>query len=518
MNFISIEYIIFLGFLVALYYIFPLKKRWIVLLIGSYAFYYFSSGKLLFFLILSTLSIYASGLLIDRENIKLKISDDSLSPEDKKKLKNESKNKKKLIVLGSIIFNFGILVFLKYSPFIFSNINPILNKLSLKPLPITKFILPIGISYYTLMAVSYVVDVYRGKYKADENLGRVALFLPFFPQIIEGPICNYADTADKLYNGNKFELNNLERGFFLIVLGVFKVLVVARRTGIFVDSVLSSNPTGFIIFFAAAFYTLQIYADFSGCMDIVCGSAKMFNVDLLENFRRPFFSRSVQEFWRRWHITLGVWIKNYIFYPVSLSKMNMKVSGFFKKKFPKWLGSFLVVAFPLLFVWLYNGIWHGSSWKYIFYGMYYYILIMIGILFAPVTSKLKELLKLKDNNKWLIVIDVLRTVLLVIIGMLIFRSHSLETFFTLFSNMFKKGSINLYAFGLVKLDIIIILVYLAFLLIIGLLKEYECKICQKIYDNDYARFAMLIVLALGIVILGIYGSGYDAASFIYGQF
>ena len=518
MSFISIEYCMFLLILAMLYYIFPLKKRWIVLLVGSFIFYYLSSGKLLFFLVLSMLSIYACGLLIDRENLKVDLLDDSLSKEEKKEIKNKSKSKKKLIVLGAILFNFGILVFLKYSPFLFSNINVILTKLSLKPLTINRFILPLGISYYTLMAVSYVVDVYRGKLKADENLGRLSLFLCFFPQMVEGPICNYSDTADALYNGQKFDLGNLERGFYLILLGVFKTLVIAHRAGVFVDSVFNSNPSGFIIFLGAVFYTIQIYADFSGCMDIVSGSASMFNIKMPENFRRPFFSRSIQEFWRRWHISLGTWIKNYIFYPISLSKINMKVSSFLKKNLPKWLGSFLVIAFPLLFVWMYNGIWHGSSWKYIFYGLYYYILIMSGILFKPLTTKLKNALKLKEESKLLIVIDVLRTTLLVVIGMLIFRSKSLINFFTLFKNMFAKGSINIYAFDIVLFDLLVLAIYVIILFVVGLIQEKRGYIYDKLCKRDIIRYLVFTILIIGIIILGVYGEGYDASNFIYGQF
>jgi D-alanyl-lipoteichoic acid acyltransferase DltB (MBOAT superfamily) len=196
----------------------------------------------------------------------------------------------------------------------------------------------------------------------------------------------------------------------------------------------------------------------------------------------------------------------------------MKVSSFLKKNLPKWLGSFLVIAFPLLFVWMYNGIWHGSSWKYIFYGLYYYFLIMSGILFKPLTTKLKNALKLKEESKLLIVVDVLRTTLLVVIGMLIFRSKSLVNFFTLFKNMFAKGSINIYAFDIVLFDLLVLAIYVIILFVVGLIQEKHGYVYDKLCKKDIVRYIVFTILIIGIIVLGVYGEGYDASNFIYGQF
>lgn len=519
MSFISIKYALFLIVTVIAYYIIPQKKRWLVLLFASYIFYYLSSGKLLVCLILSTLSVYAGGLLIDRENIKEKYLGLNLEKEKKKELKNKAKSNKRKIILFMILINFGILGLFKYSGFACKNLNYILNVVGLPKIKVLKFALPIGISYYTLMTISYVTDVYRGKYKAEENLGKLALFLSFFPQIIEGPISKFEQTAEQLYSGHKFNIDNIIKGASLIIFGIFKKLVIADRAGIYVNNVFGNNICGFTMFVGAVLYTLQIYAEFSGCMDIVIGSGKMFGIDLPENFRRPFFSRSIQEFWRRWHITLGAWIKDYIFYPISLSKLNMKAGGFFKKHFPKGMAKFLIVAFPLLFVWLYNGIWHGASWKYIAYGIYYYILIMIGILLTPLLSNMRKHLKINEKNIFYRIYEILRTSLFVIIGMMLFRSHSLRTFFMNFTNMFKSSNKVILDFGLEKFDFIILTIYVISLIFIGILKEKGIDIYEKLRSrNIIIRYAVYLFAIISIVILGIYGKGYDTSSFIYGQF
>ena len=478
-----------------------------------------SSGKLLVFLLASTISIYVAGLLIDRENMKVKVIGVDLEKEEKKKLKSKQKKNKKLIVLATILINFGILAVLKYSGFAIKNINHMLKAFNMEKLTVLSFVLPVGISYYTLMAVSYVVDVYRGKYKAEENLGKVALYLAFFPQIIEGPISKFEQTANSLYEGNKFNIDNLIHGMSLILLGVFKKLVIADRAGIYVNNIFGTETTGFAMFLGAILYTLQIYAEFSGCMDIVIGSADLFGVTLPENFKRPFFSRSIQEFWRRWHITLGAWIKDYIFYPISLSSFNTKVGEFFNKKLPKSMAKFLVVAFPMLFVWLYNGIWHGASWKYIAYGIYYYIVIMIGILLTPILAKIREKLEIKQENIVFKIYEILRTTLIVVIGMMLFRSHSLMTFLKNFASLFKAGNADILTFGLETFDFVILAIYVIALIIIGIRQEKGSIIYENLRKKHVVlRYLVYIFAIVCIVILGIYGEGYDTSSFIYGQF
>ena len=519
MAFISLEYAVFVVVLLVLYYILPKKIRWISLLLGSYYFYFVASKALIAFLLLSTVSIYVAGIFIDKEVNKDKQISKDLEKEEKKKIKDKIKKRKKLIVILTVILNFAILAIFKYTGFMIGNINQILNMFKLGNISIITFALPLGISYYTLMAVSYIVDVYRGKYEAEKNPFKIALYLSFFPSITQGPITKYEQVGNQLYEAHKFDIDNIIHGASLILLGVFKKIVIADRAGIFVNQVFAEESFGIVMFLGAVLYTLQIYAEFAGCMDIVIGTSRLFGIELAENFNRPFFSRSIQEFWRRWHITLGAWIKEYIFYPVSLSKMNMNATSFFRKHFKKEMAKFLIVSFPLLFVWLYNGIWHGASWKYVAYGMYYYLLIIIGILLAPILQKIRQKLKVNVESKGFVLYEILRTTMFVIIGMMMFRSSSFTIFIRNFANMFKASKIEIMECGLVTLDFIILIAYVIGLIIIGIFQEKGTKIYLKLREkNVLMRYLVYGFAVLSIVIFGIYGEGYDTSNFIYGQF
>lgn len=517
MSLVSLKYLLFVLTIVIIYYISPKKFKWLILLIASYTFYVLSSKKLVIFLILSTLSVYLSSLLLGRENKKLNVD---ISSEEKKILKKEVKKNKKIILITTLFINFGILVFLKYINFLSIGINGYLNYVGFNyQIPKFKFLLPLGISYYTLQAISYVIDVYRNKYEPTKNIGKVALFVSFFPQITEGPIGRFDKLANQLYDSHKLEFSNILTGFCLIVIGFFKKLVIADRAGIFVNEVFKGNFGGFTVFLAGILYTLQIYAEFQGCMDIVSGTAKLFAIDLSKNFNRPFFSKSIQEFWQRWHITLGSWIKDYIFYPVSLSKMSMSVNMACRKYLKGHLAKFIIVAFPLLFVWLFNGLWHGASFKYVAYGMYYYIIMMAGLLFMPIGNKIINAFKINVDSKKYHLFQILRTNLFVVIGMFLFRSKTLKIFVKKFITIFTGSYSGILNHGLFKIDFIILLVYVVVILILGILNEkgkntFELfKKIPKIFQ--VMIFALIIML---IIILGIYGDGYNASDFIYGQF
>ena len=252
-------------------------------------------------------------------------------------------------------------------------------------------LLPIGISFYTLQAIGYMADIYWKKIPAGQSLGKVALFLGFFPQIMEGPISMYGQTADQLWQGRGIRRE--------IVWGLFKKMVVADRLYVLVQNVFSqhSRYSGVIVAVAAVAYTVQLYMEFSGCMDIVTGSARMFGVTLPENFRQPFVSRSAAEFWRRWHITLGVWLKTYVFYPVSASGLVKRWNRFARKHCGKYAARLGVSALALFPVWLCNGLWHGPRWSYIFYGMYYFVILLLEMAFEPVGEKIRTLLGLKAD-------------------------------------------------------------------------------------------------------------------------
>lgn len=488
MSYASIEFLIFVLVLVLIYYIFPKKHRYIVLLIGSLIFYYLFSGKYIIFILLSSVITYFSGKLIEKYN-----------------------DKRKLILTLSILLNLSFLLVLKYNNF-FGDIFRVVGI----NIPYKKFILPIGISYYTLETISYLTDIYRKRMKAETNYLKVLLFLVYFPQIVEGPIANYSRLSKTLFNTEKFNYDNFVSSFVLIAWGFIKKLVIADRAGIFVSKVFENNYGGMLLIIGVLLYTLQIYADFSGCIDIVSGVSELFGVKLDENFRRPFFSRSIQEFWRRWHITLGTWLKEYIFYPISLSKLNMKLNLKLRKMKSKYISRFIITAFPLFFVWFFNGMWHGASFKYVVYGLYYYVLMMIGILLEPVFKKIISIFKINTEVWSYKFFQALRTILIVCFGMFLFR---VDGFKQMGLMIHSKATASLFSLGLKKLDFALLMVGILVMLVVGVMQEFNINIRKELQkQNLLFKWLIYYIMIFSVIIFGIYGKGYDAASFIYGGF
>lgn len=488
MSYASIEFLLFVLVLVLIYYIFPKKHRYIVLLIGSLIFYYLFSGKYIVFILLSSVITYFSGKLIEKYN-----------------------DKRKLILSLSILLNLSFLLVLKYNNF-FGDIFRVVGI----NIPYKKFILPIGISYYTLETISYLTDIYRKRMKAETNYLKVLLFLVYFPQIVEGPIANYSRLSKTLFNTEKFNYDNFVSAFVLIAWGFVKKLVIADRAGIFVSKVFENNYGGILLIVGILLYTLQIYADFSGCIDIVSGVSELFGVKLDENFKRPFFSKSIQEFWRRWHITLGTWLKEYIFYPISLSKLNMKLNLKLRKMKSKYISRFIITAFPLFFVWFFNGMWHGASFKYVVYGLYYYVLMMIGILLEPVFKKIISIFKINTEVWSYKFFQAVRTILIVCFGMFLFRVDSFKQMGLMIHS---NASASLFSLGLKKADFALLMVGILVMLVVGVMQEFNINIRKELQkQNLLFKWFIYYIMIFSVIIFGIYGKGYDAASFIYGGF
>ena len=526
----SLNFIIFIAIVCLVYFVVPKKIKWVVLLIANYTFYWICSKKLIVYMLITTISIYLLALGMGKIDSKTKeLCKKEEDRKVKKQIKNKAKTKKKWIVFLAVLINFGILISLKYCNFIFKNLNSLFDMIRIPiEIPFKQILLPLGISYYTLQAISYVVDVYRGKYLPDKHLGRVALFVSFFPQMVEGPIGRYDELANQLYEPHKFNYENVKFGIQLMLWGYFKKMVIADRAALFVNEVFAnySNYLGIPIFVAAALYTLQIYAEFSGCIDIVRGTAQILGINMAENFKRPFFSKSVQEFWRRWHITLGTWFKDYIFYPISFSKITQNITSFSKKIFKtSYIAKLIPAIFALFFVWFGNGIWHGASWKYICYGLYYYVIMVLGMLFEPLMNKIINLLKINKEVFSYRLMQMVRTTVFVIIGMLLFRSSDLESFWRMFTGIFTRTNLEmisngkLFAIGLTQSDFIIIIIGVLIMFVVGLLQERGHKLRKEISKQNLPfRWMLYYSIIFAIIIFGIYGQGYVASDFIYGQF
>lgn len=520
-----IFFIIFLPLVILFYTIFK-KHRPLVLLIASYLFFFSISSNLLFYLIISTLSIHHIGLWIQTLNNDL--DKELLSSKEHKLIKNKYAKKKRKVIVLAIILHLGLLIVLKYSSFLTINLNSLLQLLNINfTIKATTYLIPIGISFYTLQGISYMVDVYRGKIEAEKSLKKLALFMSFFPIIMEGPICRYNDIANDLQKGKDITYNNLTMGLQRCLYGALKKIVVADRLDIIVKTIFSNYATydGGIIFLGAICYTIELYMEFSGTMDVILGVGQIFNIKLPENFRQPFFSKNISDFWSRWHITLGTFFKDYIYYPISLSKGLKKVTNFGRKHLGNYYGPLLASAIALFAVWLCNGLWHGSAWLYIFFGMYHFILILLENITEPLVRTITTKLHLNRNHFIYHFFQIIKTTLLVIVGEMIFRSKRLLVAIAMLKGLFTRFTIASFLngeylhLGLDIKDFIIVGITLIIVLIISILKEKGIQVREEIAKkNIFLRWTLYYALILFIVIFGAYGTGYVPVDPIYAGF
>lgn len=532
MAFVSGTFIFFLLIVFLVYFLIPKRFQWMWLLAASYIFYAFSSVRLLIFLILTTVTIFYAGKLLDKINkqTKKKLEDnkDILNRDEKKKFKIIQTKKKRKVLGVAIFINLGILIFLKYFNFFGDNINSLLTMITGRAfIPRLNLLLPLGISFYTFQSLGYVIDVYRGKYDADKHLGKFALFISFFPQIIQGPISRYDQLAHQLTKEHFFEYSRVTQGIQLILWGFFKKLVIADRVAIFVNNVFDNyqNYEGIPLFIGAAFYGIQVYTDFTAGMDIARGVSQILGIEMVLNFERPYFARSISEFWRRWHITLGSWMKDYVFYPLSLSKGFNRMG----KKARKILGNEVGKMFPtfvaMFITFLLVGVWHGSSWKYVAYGIWNGGIIAGSILLEPLYKKTAQFFKVNTKCFSWSFFQMSRTFFLCSLGRVFSRADSCMIAFKYIKRMFQRFNPwvffdeSLYELGMDQKNFQIFLIMLLVLLIVGLLQERGMKIRETLAkQNIYFRWIVYIGAVVILMIYGVYGPGYSSTEFIYQQF
>ncbi len=515
--------------LVLVYNLMPKKLKPIVLLLASFIFFWLFSQKLLIFLIISIISIFLAGLFMNKLEEEKEKELKKAKKELKKEIKNKYKNKKKLVLIIAILLNVSFLIFFKYLPFFKMNGNLLLKLLHIKyTFKIVNHIAPIGISFYTLEAISYIADIYNGKIKADKNIIRLALYLSFLPQIMEGPIARYSDTAESLYEGQKITYKNFCFGYQRIFYGVLKKSIIANRLNFMVKLVFDNYASYSAIanIFAIVGYTLMLYTEFSGTMDIVIGSGEIFGVKIPENFRQPFFAKNISEFWTRWHISLGLWFKDYIFYPVSLSKSMKKLTLKARNLMGNRFGPLVSGAIALFAVWFLNGLWHGAGYTFLFYGMYQFILILLGNIFEPTINNICKKIKINRQNKIYRVFQSIKMTFFVFIGELFFRATSVKAGFgmlkKIFTNFhlistFKSG--EFLKIGLDGKDYVVIFIALIVVFIISLLKEKNHNIREEINQKNICiKWIIYYLLILSIIIFGAYGFGYLPVDPIYADF
>ncbi|MDO4197511.1 MAG: MBOAT family O-acyltransferase [Erysipelotrichaceae bacterium] len=515
MSFLSVKFLAFLVASFMFYFICPKKFKWVVLLAFSLAYYYLVSHNLIIVLMGITLITYVAGYLLNRNNQKLKNNPDK----DKlKELKDEVKKNNKIIQTIAVVLILGTLVFIKYAGFLAENVN--LLGLSL---PVLSFVLPLGLSFFTLQAISYVIDVSKNKCEGQTNFFKFLLYMAYFPQLTQGPIPRYSKLAPQLYEGHDFDYKRVTYGLQLMGWGFIKKAVLADRLSIVVSTIFDTpeNSYGLMVLFGALLYSVQIYGDFSGGIDIIRGISEVFGIELEDNFRQPYFSRSIEEFWRRWHITLGSWMKDYVFYPMSLSRTLSVIGKKARKVFGDNIGKKIPPVIAMFTVYLLVGIWHGASWKYVIYGIWNGVFIAGGILLESKYASMRKSFKVKEDSKGWAVFQMIRTYFICSIGRIFSRAVDTGTAFQLFSNMFNMNgkSISFNELGLDYKNWIVAILVSLLVLYIDYRKEKGDNVRDKIANMPIiVRWVIYYALIFIILIFGYYGPEYNVANFIYGRF
>ncbi len=510
------------------YFLFPKKwqqYKWTVLLAASYVFYLWAGVQYVGFILFTTLSTFLDALWMDKVTRSskdyLRVHKAELSREDKKKYKERVKRKKKLILALALVLNFGILAFLKYAKVLFLGGTGDL-------------LLVLGISFYTFQSMGYLIDVYRDTVPAQRNFFKLALFVSFFPQIVQGPIGIYSSLAEQLYTPHDFDYDRFTDGFLLILWGLFKKMAIADHAYIAINAVTEHYQAygGTTLLFTVLLYAFQLYMDFSGGIDISRGVARIFGIDLMENFRRPYFSKDISEYWRRWHISLGNWFKNYLFYPLAMSDAFLNVSKKIKKsKFGSTAaGSHIAKVLPTSFasfiVFFMVGIWHGANWKYVAFGVYNGGIIMLAVLLKPVFDGTLKRLHINRDSAPYTVFRIIRTFMLVLVGYVFdvapTFNEAMMTFRLIFTDQnFKVGYGEISELGLNELTMLYLAACVVFIFIISVIQERHSDTTIRAMLSKkptIVRWGVVYIGIMAILVFGVYGSGFNAADFVYAQF
>lgn len=475
MSLISLPFLFFMIWLLFAYYVAGEDQQWKVLLAASGFFYLWSNPVCIIFIIISIVSTFYL-----------------------------MRNPVKSHFIWTIVINLGLLILFKYS------IN----------FGIDNLIVPLGISFYTFMTIGYAHDCYDKRIRPSDNIWHYALFISYFPQLTQGPIGNYEEMHDQLIKYHPFDFQRIKTGGYRIIIGVFKKLVIAGRVGFYIDTVYS-HPTGYsglTLIVATLFYLIEMYADFSGYMDIVCGVSEMLGISLKENFKRPYFSKSIPEYWRRWHISLNEWFNKHLFMPSVTTKWNKKTANILSKVFPKAKKGTLRLIVPTLMVWIVTGIWHGARFSYLGWGIYFAIVMLISFCTQGYVKKFNAKIHWNPDNTFIKAFQIVRTLTLLSFGEIIYRSESFSDTVYIFKSIFTSTRINgasiaaaMTPFGngnQAAASVIIIVILAIAQFVVELAKEKD----EKAFTGHRYIYALLMIIV--IALFGVAGK----SNFMYQAF
>lgn len=516
MSLISLEFFIFFLIISVVYFILPGKFQWVWLLLGSLYFYYSISTVLQFVIfILIVIVNFAMTFFMD-----------------------ESRPHRKAAYTGTLVFDICSLALFKYAGFFYNIILGIGTLFGSdfhnSPCDNTVIFLeenaPLRISYFALIIIGYITDVYWGKIKALKNPGKVMLFTGYFPLMTSGPIVTFEDTESGLFGDkHKFSYERTVLGAERVLWGIFKKIVISERCAVIVNRVYGYYEAynGLYVFVAAAMFALQLYCDFSGLMDIVLGYSEILGIKLPENFRTPFYSLNLSEFWRRWHITLGGFLRDYVLYPIQRSKPFKNLRKFCKNHFGKgYEKKFnLPLYLSLLISWFLIGLWHGGGWNYIFgVGLYMWFVIVLGEILHPFFMWLAKVLRVNTECASYRLFLRIRTAVLFVFGLSFFRAETLKDGFLMWKSAFSSFNPwiffdeSLFGIGLDRREWGILVFGLIVLFIVSFISEKRDVRAYINEQNFVFKLFVFAVLFACVVAFGYYGASFNAQDFIYGRF
>lgn len=483
MLFNTFEFMYFFIVIVLLYFIIPKRFSWFLLLCASYYFYMCWKPEYILLIVFSTLIDYFASIRMSKLN--------------------DQKKRRKYLIL-SLCTNLGLLFTFKYFNFFLGSIQTGFNVIGQDvSFPVLNVLLPVGISFYTFQTLSYTIDVYMGRVEAEKHLGIFALYVSFFPQLVAGPIERSTHLLPQLREKHKFDWDRIKDGLTLMLFGFFKKVVIADNVAILVEQVYGTPQayTGLPLIIATIFFAFQIYCDFSGYSDIAIGTAKVLGVDLMRNFNKPYLARSIQDFWRRWHISLSTWFKDYLYIPLGGNRVRKS----------RWVFN-LFITFTL------SGLWHGASFTFVIWGALNGVYLILGQVLKPVKAQLRKFFGFRDESFFYKLFSWAFTMCLVLIGWVFFRAESLSDAIYVLTHLNGVMDFNLiYDLGLTKPQLHVTLISIFVLMFIEIIDHENIGIWLVKKEPLLLRYAVYYAFIVAIILFGVYGN-YDPAKFIYFAF
>lgn len=494
MLFNSLHFMIFFPIVILGYFCLSHKYRWMWLLAASIYFYMSWNPKFIILIMTTVIITFFSGIGIAKAT------------------KNDNIVLKKMWLIISLVSNLSILFFFKYFDFAIASINKVLDMVDIRLLnPEFDIMLPVGISFYTFQALSYTIDVYRNKnYKIEKNLARYALFVTFFPQLVAGPIERSENLLAQFYEKHVFDYQRVKNGLLLMLWGLFQKIVIADRAAIIVNQVYNNiaGYTGFEVIVATALFAVQIYCDFCGYSDIAIGASRVMGFNLMTNFRQPYFSRTIKEFWHRWHISLSTWFRDYVYIPLGGSRCTQI------KKYRNLLITFLL-----------SGLWHGADWTYVIWGGIHGMYQIIGDVLLPVRKKVRIIMRIDENSysyRWF---QMAFTFVLVDFAWIFFRAANIREAFSVLGQIVAEFNVEifwngeLYALGLEQGEFLLLIIAICVLWGVSVLRCRVSLLTELSNQPFVFRWMFYFIAVYSILfVLLIQGFGFPAQEFIYFQF